>query len=302
MTAVRRNILADVRARDQFIRGVKLLKQERPSAGGPATYDLFVIWHHQTMMRMTPPAQSRRNAAHSGPIFLPWHRHMLILFERNLQRVLGDPAFGLPYWDWAADGDRAPAQQRGSPLWAADCLGGDGDPVSTGPFAAAQWQVNVETSPSSQLRAVRRGLRRAFGRDTPGLPRSAEATAALGIAAYDAAPWLDTSLGSFRNTLEGWRPDPPRMHNLVHVWIGGDMGASTSPNDPAFYLNHANVDRLWASWQARHPGAPYLPRQQDRGAPVGHRDADRMMSIEPAPPTPRDLLDVSRIYSYDTLA
>jgi tyrosinase len=34
------------------------------------------------------------------------------------------------------------------------------------------------------------------------------------------------------------------MHNRVHICIG-DMGSSTSPNnDPVFYLNHCNVDRI----------------------------------------------------------
>lgn len=38
-------------------------------------------------------------------------------------------------------------------------------------------------------------------------------------------------------------------HNLVHVFIGGDMGnISTAPRDPLFYFHHANVDRLWWYW------------------------------------------------------
>ena len=27
------------------------------------------------------------------------------------------------------------------------------------------------------------------------------------------------------------------------------MGPMTSPNDPAFYLHHANIDRTWFNWQ-----------------------------------------------------
>lgn len=26
----------------------------------------------------------------------------------------------------------------------------------------------------------------------------------------------------------------------------GDMGPATSPNEPLFFLHHANVDRVWA--------------------------------------------------------
>ena len=33
---------------------------------------------------------------------------------------------------------------------------------------------------------------------------------------------------------------------------GGTMLYNTSPNDPVFFLHHANIDRLWAKWQERH--------------------------------------------------
>src|SRR5437879_3100172 len=97
---IRRNILKDGPSRQKYIQGLKLLKQE-PSGrntdqfgiAGPSqsvsTYDLFVIWHHLAMMTFTPPTQMDRNAAHRGPVFLPWHRFMLITFEQQLQRVLG---------------------------------------------------------------------------------------------------------------------------------------------------------------------------------------------------------------------
>ncbi|WP_420476657.1 tyrosinase family protein [Noviherbaspirillum sp. ST9] len=39
-----------------------------------------------------------------------------------------------------------------------------------------------------------------------------------------------------------------RPHNPVHNIIGGAMGGLRSPNDPIFYLHHANVDRLWHAW------------------------------------------------------
>jgi hypothetical protein len=32
----------------------------------------------------------------------------------------------------------------------------------------------------------------------------------------------------------------------VHSVIFGDMGPATSPNEPLFFLHHANVDRAWA--------------------------------------------------------
>ncbi len=320
MAVVRRNILTDAAARDGFVRGVKLLKQE-PSGttttalgiGGPAkpvsTYDLLVVWHHWSMSLFTPAGQGDRNAAHSGPVFLPWHRQMLIRLEAQLQRVLGDPAFGLPYWDWAADGDKIKDDQAKSPLWSASCMGGNGagakGEVATGPFAAAAgWHVEVALDSNGALRSVSRGLRRAF--DVPrGLPTRAEVAGALGRTAYDAAPWNSASVG-FRNRLEGWAPQAaaPGLHNRVHVWVGGDMLVGSSPNDPVFYLNHCNVDRIWAAWQKQGHATAYGPKQNAPQSLLRHRIDDAMYSIfakSTNGQTPRQMLNVSSVYAYDSL-
>ena len=46
-----------------------------------------------------------------------------------------------------------------------------------------------------------------------------------------------------------------RQHNAGHNWIGGDMAnVRNSPNDVAFWLHHAAVDRVWAKWQEINPG------------------------------------------------
>ncbi len=323
MAVVRRNILGpgavNIQARDQYIQGVKLLKQEflGPTTQdlgviGPvvqvSTYDLFVVWHHVAMFRFTPPSQSDRNSAHRGPVFLPWHRHMLILLEFQLQRVLGDDDFGIPYWDWAADGDLPSPQQLASPIWGAQCMGGTGNPVTTGPFAfnaenSQAWRVRVASNSNGQLFSVNRGLRRNIGMaGVSTLPTTPQVGQAVLISTYDSSPW-NTSTPNFRNRLEGWRPlgNAPGLHNRVHVWVGGDMGPSSSPNDPVFYLNHCNVDRIWAAWQAPLPIDSYLPDMTAPPALLGHRIDDEMYSLLTDPVTPRQMLDVSELYSYDTL-
>ena len=117
MTAIRHNLLTNDTARDQFLQGMVLLDQEMPGITAAdvqsflqdnvphiniqglnqqlSTYDLFVLWH---IVAMSIPLEVG-NAAHSGPIFLPWHRMYLIRLEEELQRVLNDIDFGLPYWD-----------------------------------------------------------------------------------------------------------------------------------------------------------------------------------------------------------
>ena len=320
MAAIRKNILSDNAVRDKFIQGVKLLKQENsgrttanlgiPGTVRPvSTYDLFTVWHHVTMMRLTPPGNSAgRNAAHRGPIFLPWHRVMLMTLERHLQRVLVDANFGLPYWNWAKDGDLTAAQQRAAPIWKANCLGGQGDPVQTGPFAFRPtdpntWRIRIATNVQGQLISVNRGLRRSFA--TSGvttLPNTQSATNALQLTPYDRANW-DTGSAGFRNRVEGWSSDtvPPGLHNRVHVWVGGDMGPSTSPNDPVFYMNHCNVDRLWEGWMQAH-GRTYLPNQNAGAFLAGQRIDDPITSPLGSSATPRQVLNVNTIYTYDTLA
>jgi tyrosinase len=47
-------------------------------------------------------------------------------------------------------------------------------------------------------------------------------------------------------------PMEPRVesvpHNQVHNIIGGYMPTLQSPQDPIFWLHHANIDRLWCAW------------------------------------------------------
>jgi tyrosinase len=81
----------------------------------------------------------------------------------------------------------------------------------------------------------------------------------LGQTVYDRSPWDYHATPSLRNWLEGNTGMPtPAMHNRVHEWVGGDMRAGTSPNDPVFWFHHANVDRIWAGWQNRRGVSNYV--------------------------------------------
>jgi tyrosinase len=312
MVVTRHNLLNDSNVRDKYIEGVKLLKQDFLRQDWTNTYDIFVIWHYYAMMTPTPPG-SDRNAAHRGPSFLPWHRWFLTLLEHHLQRVLDDPDFGLPYWDWASDGELPPNQQPTAPIWADDCMGGSGSPVTTGPFRVGQWQVNIETNADLALVPTKRPLRRALGLGRARtLPIKEDVSRAVlrgqpNNVVYDAAPW-DVNSESFRNELEGWWPVRPGLHNRIHVWVGGDMAPPTSPNDPVFFLNHCNVDRIWEGWQHRHGNPPYLPDNSAASELRGHRLNDRLFAVTRSNlfdpiyrgrVRPADLLDVSARYVYD---
>jgi tyrosinase len=162
---------------------------------------------------MTPtPANGNpegRNAAHRAGVPLPGTVSCLRQPELNLQHVLGDQNFGLPYWDWAADGERSPADQIKSPLWTPDGIGGSGDPITTGPFVFdpnddSSFPVRVDTDSNGNPEQVSRGLTRSLGEDpaAPTLPSKTDTANALRAKPYDAAPWTVSSSG-FRNLVAG---------------------------------------------------------------------------------------------------
>jgi tyrosinase len=231
---------------------------------------------------------------------------MLLQLELNLQRVLNDNTFGLPYWDWAEDGRGTPSQQRRSAIWQASAMGGTGTPVRTGPFrfnsgSPESFRIRIEANDNGQLVQSNRGLSRDLGANVPTLPTKADTAGAVAMTPYDRPDW-NTSSSGFRNRAEGWAPPAvPALHNRVHVWVGGDMLPSSSPNDPVFYLNHCNEDRMWEAWMTRH-GRTYVPSQTAPSSLQGHRINDELLSLVSAPMRPADLLDVRVTYVYDSLA
>ncbi len=78
------------------------------------------------------------------------------------------------------------------------------------------------------------------------------------------------------------------------------MSPSTSPNDPVFYLNHCNVDRIWEGWLTQN-GRTYVPNMDASAALKGHRIDNAIDSPMGDSMTPRAVLDVGSIYNYDAL-
>src|SRR5262249_33022888 len=197
--------------------------------------------------------------AHAGPAFLAWHRELLLQFEQALQTV--DSSVTIPYWDFTVD------NSPNSSLWDKKFLGGNGDPhdnyiVKSGPFRQGQWTV-VYGGPD---------LQRNFGVAATSLPTAGDVQAAFQAAYYDVFPYDRGSPvdQSFRNNLEGFNHSSgdAELHNRVHNWVGGSMlSITSSPEDPVFWLLHANIDRLWAQWQAANPSDGYDP---ESGAAYGH--------------------------------
>ncbi len=283
-----------------------------PWTEGVSTYDQFVLWHRDAF-------ECDLMAAHMGPAFFPWHRMYLHLFEEQLRTV--DPSISLPYWDWTVDQEPDSYVWQEDLMGGS----GDPDEdfaVLTGPFRKDAWKITIFDETDDEkfphlIRNIGKGVM------APDLPTAAQLEEGLAIAQYDAAPWNEQAdpAASFRNYLEGWRDCSPStcsidgstdypncagshdMHNRVHLWVSGEMIFSheggheekegpygtmawnSSPNDPVFFLHHANVDRIWSMWLARY-GQVYEP---ESGAMHGHNLNDHMwpyteigMEISPA--------------------
>ena len=292
----------------RFRNAVVALKAAPSELPAPHTqsnrYDDYVYIHQQSMAGH-PNSDPGPHPGHKGPMFFPWHREFLRQFENDLRTVSGDPSICLPYWDFSRD---QTAADPGYPF-IDEFLGGDGAApnsiVQTGVFAQANgWTLNLGAS---------NALQRDLGGLVGSLPSTGAMTGALAETTYDADPfnWDAPAASSFRNLVEGWvGPQAgPNIHNRVHVWVGGSMLPSTSPNDPVFFLNHAKEDELWAVWSQKHPAVPHYLPPDSFTLPGGHthlkRLSDEMESLAEyfgagTLTRPIDLLDHKAITWYDT--
>jgi tyrosinase len=74
------------------------------------------------------------------------------------------------------------------------------------------------------------------------------------------------------------------LHSGGHRAVGGEMvDPWSSPSEPLFYLHHANMDRVWARWQAADP----RDRQWRMGGPIAPRTT--LLGPWPYPPPPGDV-------------
>lgn len=288
---IRHNILSNQDSARQYINGILRLKDPGqfpwPGQNDLSMYDFFVFWHHRAMMLPTPPTHRDRNAAHSGPVFLPWHRYFLLMLELYLQDAVGDENFRLPYWDWASDADLP--DPKTSVIW---------DTSFMGQFEDGSWRVRLAPNPTgANLRTADRPLDRNFSGGS--LPNRSQVREVIQDQVVYDLPLYDTDAAGFRNFLEGWR-GPGRLHNQIHVWVGGDMVVSTSPNDPVFFLHHCNVDRIWAAWQKQRPSAAYVPAQSESAELRFHRIDDPMHTFFDHQVTPGMMWDSESWYQYDT--
>ena len=281
-----------------------LKKEPAVTASGTATniYDQFVAIHQGVVDRGS--GSDRGNGAHNGPAFCSWHREYILRFEKALQDISGDPNMFLPYWSWESGN----ASDTNSIF--VDAFMGPRERITSGFFAEVPdpnvnpdgWRVD------SRLDGVPSG--RTSGSGTALTRNSFTVSNTTATNGRDSIT-KTTFAGSnrFRSSLEG-------AHNSIHVAVDGHMLAMTSPNDPIFFLHHANVDRLWAKWQLTHPGDSNYPTTGNSGHALDHlmwpwdggASSTNSARAQPFMPLvnatdlrrPRDVLDIEALnYTYD---
>ncbi|KAK0638575.1 monooxygenase [Cercophora newfieldiana] len=198
---------------------------------------------------------------HAEPVFLPWHRYFVHIYEKALQEC-GYTGTAM-YWDWIADSGAPSKAAVWDPVLG---FGGNGsDTTDNG------GKRRVVDGPFRNLRPTYWGLEvdpHYLSRDfAPAIPE-AHLAEMLGFA-Y--TPTVMEGVNAKPNYQEFWTALEGGPHNVVHAGIGGslgDMGPISSPNDPVFFLHHTMVDKLWWQWQQQDPQTrtlQYQGRRNDGG-------------------------------------
>lgn len=255
-----------------YINAVKCLQSKPPrtpasvAPGARSRFDDFVVTHIQQTLDI-----------HYSGIFQPWHRWFVYQYERALRDECGYEGYQ-PYWDWP----KYASAPQDSPLFNGDpySLGGNGEYVPhdgpvivppegvsggnislpagegggyvrTGPFA----NMTVNLGPVGGLADTAPGPQGGLGYNPRGLKRDLGGAMNMRYANYTTVLKLlaQPDIDAFRTVSEGV-PYTIEIgpHGGIHYTIGGDPGGDlfTSPGDPAFWVHHAQMDRVWAVWQA----------------------------------------------------
>ncbi|KAH6780791.1 hypothetical protein C2S52_012028 [Perilla frutescens var. hirtella] len=180
---------------------------------------------------------------HFSWLFFPWHRWYLYFYERILAKLIDDPTFALPYWNWDnPPGMPMPAYfaKDNSPLNNAKRNQSHLPTIIPPPLADLLYSSKSSTDPSI---IIPTNLTEMYGE----MVRNA-----VNLEDFYGAPYI-----------VGSDPDPGAgtvergSHTALHAWVGDprspageDMGNFYSTGrDPLFFCHHANVDRLWSIWR-----------------------------------------------------
>jgi len=208
-----------------FISAVHKLKEKSSGKVG-SIYDEFVAIHGALMDLFEDHTRSKvLRIGHRKSSFLTWHRQFLYRLEQELRDI--DERVFLPYWDWT---DAESTKVVLSPDFMGSPVNGGtrGVPLKDGSFK--DWKTidgEILTRNIGSMDDLANEMKGIFDLIKPAIVTISSVS----------------NYVSFSSGLE-------TKHDFIHVWVGGHMAnIGTAVNDPIFFLNHCNVDRLWAMWQ-----------------------------------------------------
>jgi len=196
-------------------------------------------------------------------LFFHFHRYLTWLYEKSLQEDCGYKG-AQPYWDWTLSWQdpRKSTVFDGSPT----SLGSNGISIPHGPTNISAFGLNLTIAPATGGGCIYSGpfvnytvnlgpIAYAPKDGDGGLaynPRCLSRDISL-IWANNTRPTSVTTLikgsedlGDFDTNLEAI----DGVHAGGHFTIGGlGLDAYASAGDPAFWVHHAQVDRVWSLWQ-----------------------------------------------------
>ena len=196
--------------------------------------DLAAYSRAVAAMKALPPSDPRnwnRFAAihqsfcpHGNWYFLPWHRAYLVALERICRDLSGKRDFALPYWDWSLDRQIPAIFAAGTPQT---------NPLNHRRPGAANLAITDDMAGQAVISRIMSSPDfEAFGSTRP---RGQTDTNARWQRRVGAKTELEFN-----------------PHDGVHQAVGGNMSVvDLSARDPLFFLHHANVDRLWSTWNRR---------------------------------------------------
>ncbi|KAM0136979.1 hypothetical protein ACHAP3_004317 [Botrytis cinerea] len=264
------------RSRKDYIKAVQCLQSKPPRStkedvpGARSRYDDFSATHikvtpyvHFSVSSFVRKTEMAISNDRQG-LFLQFHRYLLYLYEKALREECGYKGYQ-PYWDWTLSWE----DPRKSSVF-------NGSPASMGSNGAV---IPNRTSTTISAFGITLDIPPATGGGCISGPFSNNYTVNLGPIAYapygpdhglgynprclsrdissvwsnntkpsDVVRLIQSSpdLGTFDTNLEAL----DGVHAGGHFSMGGlGLDAYASAGDPAFWLHHAMVDKVWGLWQ-----------------------------------------------------
>ncbi|PQE09907.1 hypothetical protein CJF31_00003792 [Rutstroemia sp. NJR-2017a BVV2] len=249
------------RSRKEYIKAVKCLQSSPPRSskqevpGARSRFDDFSSQH----IKLTP-------YVHFSGLFFHFHRYLLYIYEKALREECGYSGTQ-PYWDWTISwedprkstvfdgsptsmGSNGAAVPHNSTIISAFGLtfpvpAATGGGCISGPFS--DYTVNL-----GPVAFAPYGPDGGLGYNPRCLSRDISLVWANNTKPTDVVRLVNgcTDLGCFDTACEAI----DGVHGGGHFTMGGlGLDAYSSPGDPAFWLHHTMIDRVWSLWQGLDP-------------------------------------------------